>query len=93
MFSTLISSFLPAKGERGWPAEALLPQSGTRVHHGPSQLGIGFKCDSGTDEVVSLSSPYTGLKGMAELWDLEERRISRKALLLLLLLLLPPMSK
>lgn len=83
MSSSVMSSFLPAKGETGWPAEALLPQSGTRVHHGLSQLGTGlsivFKCGSSTDEVVSLFSPLHRHEGMAELWDLEKRGISRKA--------------
>lgn len=90
MSSTAISSFLPEKGERGWPAEALLPQSGTHVHHGPSQLGAGlgivFKCDSSTDEVVSLSSPLHRPEGDGRTLGFGGKRNLQKIIIVIIII-------
>lgn len=101
MSSSVISSFLPAKGKTGWPAEALLPQSGTHVHHGPSQLGTGlgivFKCDSSTDEVVSLFSPLHRHEGDGRTLGFGGKRNLQKSIIIIIIssssILLPPMSR
>lgn len=75
----------PSKRGERMAAEGLLPQSGTRVHHG---LGIVFKCNSSTDEVVSFSSPLHRPKGVGRILGFGGKRNLQKCILITIIIII-----